>query len=93
MAGDPTALQAVFEKIDAMQEVLLSLRPAKGQLPSSFLIDRFGRLRVIYPGKVTKADCFRIGHIGHLFPEDTEALLRAIREVSIEMNLFPGGSA
>ena len=52
-----------------------------------------GKGFVIYPGKVTKADCFRIGHIGHLFPEDTEALLRAIREVSIEMNLFPGGSA
>jgi len=42
---------------------------------------------VIYPGKVTKADCFRIGHIGHLFPADTEALLTAIREVAGEMNL------
>ena len=47
------ATPELLEKIDAMQEVLLSLRPAKGQLPSSFLIDRFGRLRVIYPGKVT----------------------------------------
>ena len=52
-----------------------------------------GKGFVIYPGKVTKADCFRIGHIGHLFPEDTEALLRAIREVSEEMNLFPVESA
>ena len=43
---------------------------------------------VIYPGKVTKADCFRIGHIGHLFPRDTEALLDAIREVANEMNLL-----
>ena len=42
---------------------------------------------VIYPGKVTKADCFRIGHIGHLFPADTEALLTAIRAVVAEMNL------
>ena len=42
---------------------------------------------VIYPGKVTKADCFRIGHIGHLFPEDTDALLAAIRKVVSEMNL------
>lgn len=47
------ATPELLETIDAMQEVLLSLRPAKGQLPSSFLIDRFGRLRVIYPGKVT----------------------------------------
>ena len=42
---------------------------------------------VIYPGKVTKADCFRIGHIGHLFPKDTETLLAAIREVADEMNI------
>ena len=42
---------------------------------------------VIYPGKVTKADCFRIGHIGHLFPEDTKALLAAIQKVSSDMNL------
>ena len=43
---------------------------------------------VIYPGKVTKADCFRIDHIGHLFPEDTEELLGAIREVAKDMNLL-----
>ena len=42
---------------------------------------------VIYPGKVTKANCFRIGHIGHLFAEDTEMLLEAIGEVVREMNL------
>lgn len=47
------ATPELLEKLDAIQEVLLSLRPAKGQLPSSFLVDRFGRLRVIYPGKVT----------------------------------------
>ena len=40
---------------------------------------------VIYPGKVTQADCFRIGHIGHLFPRDTEMLLQAIKEVLSEM--------
>jgi len=40
---------------------------------------------VIYPGKVSKADCFRIGHIGRLFPSDTKALLRAIDAVCKEM--------
>lgn len=40
---------------------------------------------VIYPGKVSKADCFRIGHIGRLFPEDSEALLVAMDEVCKEM--------
>lgn len=33
---------------------------------------------VIYPGKVSDADCFRIGNIGHVFPEDMERLITAI---------------
>ncbi|OUR63112.1 2-aminoethylphosphonate--pyruvate transaminase [Colwellia sp. 39_35_sub15_T18] len=33
---------------------------------------------VIYPGKVSNADCFRIGNIGEIFPEDIEKLLSAI---------------
>ena len=43
--------------------------------------------QVIYPGKVTKADCFRIGNIGHLFPSDMEHLLVCIKEVCEEMQL------
>jgi 2-aminoethylphosphonate-pyruvate transaminase len=35
---------------------------------------------VIYPGKVSKANCFRIGSIGRIFPADVRALLAAIRE-------------
>ena len=34
---------------------------------------------VIYPGKVSDADCFRIGTIGHLCPEDVTSLVAAIR--------------
>jgi 2-aminoethylphosphonate-pyruvate transaminase len=33
---------------------------------------------VIYPGKVSHADCFRIGTIGRIFPADIEALVAAI---------------
>jgi 2-aminoethylphosphonate-pyruvate transaminase len=40
---------------------------------------------VIYPGKVSKADCFRIGHIGRLFPEDTQRLVDAIEQVCKQM--------
>eukprot|EP01065_Artemidia_motanka_P038586 TRINITY_DN47441_c0_g1_i1.p1 TRINITY_DN47441_c0_g1~~TRINITY_DN47441_c0_g1_i1.p1 ORF type:complete len:447 (+),score=160.05 TRINITY_DN47441_c0_g1_i1:72-1343(+) len=36
---------------------------------------------VIYPGKLTKANCFRLGTIGRLFPSDYQALLLAIKEV------------
>jgi 2-aminoethylphosphonate-pyruvate transaminase len=35
---------------------------------------------VIYPGKVSDADCFRIGTIGHLSPLDLRALVAAIRQ-------------
>lgn len=37
---------------------------------------------VIYPGKISDADTFRIGNIGDVYPEDMEALLLAIREVT-----------
>lgn len=35
---------------------------------------------VIYPGKVSAADCFRIGNIGDIQPADIERLLAAIAE-------------
>jgi 2-aminoethylphosphonate-pyruvate transaminase len=42
---------------------------------------------VIYPGKVSDADCFRIGSIGRIAPRDIEALLVAIAEVLREMDV------
>ena len=35
---------------------------------------------VIYPGKVTGADTFRIGNIGHVFPADMRQLIAAVEE-------------
>lgn len=35
---------------------------------------------VIYPGKVSDADCFRIGNIGEVFPQDMRRLISAIEE-------------
>lgn len=35
---------------------------------------------VIYPGKVTDTPCFRIGHIGEVYPDDMTRLLAAIEE-------------
>lgn len=35
---------------------------------------------VIYPGKVSVADTFRIGNIGHVFPKDFENLIKSIEE-------------
>lgn len=48
---------------------------------------------VIYPGKVSNADCFRIGTIGRLSPTDMTALLQAIGEVLVEMDVDMGTGA
>ena len=42
---------------------------------------------VIYPGKTGKADCFRIGNIGHIFPDDIRQLLIAVRQTLHEMGV------
>ena len=42
---------------------------------------------VIYPGKVSDADCFRIGNIGRIFESDIRALLAAIRDTIVEMGV------
>ncbi|MFT3751227.1 MAG: 2-aminoethylphosphonate--pyruvate transaminase [Agriterribacter sp.] len=74
------------------------LSPAiQGHIITSFLypdspdfkFDRFynklnERGFVIYPGKLSKADAFRIGNIGQIFPDDVKALLKAIEEVMKE---------
>jgi len=54
-----------------------------------FKFDRFynklnERGFVIYPGKLSKANAFRIGNIGQIFPDDVRALLKAIEEVMKE---------
>jgi 2-aminoethylphosphonate-pyruvate transaminase len=43
---------------------------------------------VIYPGKLSHANCFRIGHIGRLEPSDVFLLLSAVHETVKEMNIF-----
>ncbi|CAM4219108.1 2-aminoethylphosphonate--pyruvate transaminase [Vibrio neonatus] len=35
---------------------------------------------VIYPGKVSNADCFRIGNIGDVFPDDIHRLINAVEK-------------
>ncbi|MDB6020824.1 MAG: phnW [Pedosphaera sp.] len=43
---------------------------------------------VIYPGKLTQADTFRIGSIGRIFEADILALLSAMREVLADMGVM-----
>lgn len=42
---------------------------------------------VIYPGKLTKVDCFRIGNIGQLFFFDIQMLVDAIEKVLSELKI------
>jgi len=42
---------------------------------------------VIYSGKVSDGDCFRIGSIGRIFPSDVKDLLAAIADVLKEMGV------
>ncbi len=42
---------------------------------------------VIYPGKLSHVDCFRIGHIGRLEVSDITGLIRAAREVVASMGI------
>jgi 2-aminoethylphosphonate-pyruvate transaminase len=42
---------------------------------------------VIYPGKLSTADCFRVGNIGRLFETDILSLLCAIEKTLHEMNI------
>jgi 2-aminoethylphosphonate-pyruvate transaminase len=40
---------------------------------------------IIYPGKLSEVDTFRIGNIGQIYPEDIKNLISAIKEVKDEM--------
>jgi len=42
---------------------------------------------VIYPGKLSQVDCFRIGNIGRITVEDIQALLNAIETTLAEMGV------
>ncbi len=59
---------------------------------SNFRFDKFyehlsEKGMVIYPGKLTEADCFRIGNIGHIASDDIKTLLEVIMEVLTEMRV------
>ena len=49
------------------------------------------RRYVLYPGKVSRADTFRVGTIGHVFPDDFKGLTEAARETIAELGLRFGG--
>jgi aspartate aminotransferase-like enzyme len=52
------------------------------QCSDNFILDQ-----LIYPGKTTVTDCFRIGNIGRLFETDMKLLGECIKQVCNEMNI------
>lgn len=42
---------------------------------------------VIYPGKLSNENCFRIGHLGRLDQSDVFLLISAVKETLVEMNI------
>jgi 2-aminoethylphosphonate-pyruvate transaminase len=75
---------------DALQAPII----ATFRTPShpNFVFQRFydslkDRGYVIYPGKLTVADSFRIGCIGRLYPEHMRGALEAVRETLEEMGV------
>ncbi len=45
---------------------------------------------MIYPGKISQADTFRIGNIGNVFPADMQNLVEQISQVLDTMGSSPG---
>jgi 2-aminoethylphosphonate-pyruvate transaminase len=45
---------------------------------------------IIYPGKISRADTFRIGSIGRIFESDIRSLLAAVAETMTEMGIISG---
>ena len=76
----PDALQAPI--------IVTFLMPADPRFDFKVFYDRLrARGYVIYPGKVTQVDSFRIGCIGHLMEADMRGALAAIRRVLEEMGV------
>lgn len=88
--------------LDGSPDLAAGVEPAQGCIIHTYLFpdapgfdftkfyDRLASLGcVIYPGKLTKADCFRIGSIGRLFEKDmihlTNAVKLALEEQSIPL--------
>lgn len=71
---------------ELMAPIITSFRYPGGWFDFPAFYDRLNeRGFVIYPGKLSQADAFRIGNIGRLFPSDMRALLAAVADVVSDM--------
>jgi 2-aminoethylphosphonate-pyruvate transaminase len=62
------------------------LYPSDPAFSFSLLYDALKRRRfVIYPGKISQAETFRVGTIGHVFPADIDELVTATADAVAEL--------
>ena len=79
-------LKTYLDKKDQGYIITSFLFPEHANFDFTFFYEKLHeRGQVIYQGKLTDTNCFRIGNIGQLFLEDIEILLTAIKEVLEEM--------
>jgi 2-aminoethylphosphonate-pyruvate transaminase len=78
-----------FLTADRLSPIITSfLMPSHAKFDFARFYQRLGdRGCVIYPGKVSRADCFRIGTIGRLDKRDISRLISAIEEVLRDMEV------
>ena len=65
---------------DAIQSPVITLPYPMRFRFKSFYAQLKERGFVIYPGKISQADTFRIGNIGDVYPEDFSKLIEVIKE-------------
>ena len=83
-------LQAYLAPEDQGYIITTFRYPEKGFAFDDFYQRLSERGFLIYPGKLTKEPCFRVGTIGRLTPDDLQALVAAMREVLAEMRAAAG---
>lgn len=75
---------------DAVQSPIITAfhYPADPKFSFTAFYDAMKRRRfVIYPGKVSQAETFRIGNIGRVFPDDMDELIAAAAEAVAELGI------
>jgi 2-aminoethylphosphonate-pyruvate transaminase len=81
-------LKTYLDKKDQGYIITSFLFPEHGNFDFTLFYEKLHQRRqVIYQGKLSDTNCFRIGNIGQLYQQDIENLLTAIKEVLLEMEI------
>ena len=78
-------LQLLAERIDRLTSEHFESPTDPNYDFDAFYAALKARRFVIYPGKVSDADTFRIGNIGHVFPNDMRELVENVSVVLSEL--------